>query len=66
MNFGNALLKYIGYSIDDLSDLPFLNKGTQTSAKTQTSVRAMALVKVLDILNSELQRRLRREDLSPI
>lgn len=37
--------------------MPFLNKGTQTSAKSQASVRVMAFVKVLAILNSEPQQR---------
>ena len=46
-----------------------LNKGTQTSAKSQASVRVMALVKVLAILNSEPQQRKEQRlkvDLSPI
>ena len=72
MGFGNALLKYIGYSVYDVPDLPFRNKGKEASAKPQASVRPMALVKVWAMLNSEPQQRmehqqqLRRVDLSPI
>lgn len=53
LSFGDASLKHIGYLVNDVQDLLFLNKCAQTSAKAQASVRVMVLAKLSAILNNE-------------